>query len=381
LADLHLCASADKMAARPTASRVNTMPANTETALPDSITELLRTSGAALRVFDMGRRISKLSQDQFRRIEDSQLAYPTPFQHLAWLALLIWNPKRKQENAVWFLRLPLDEQGLIAPAARDDLLNRLIQNVINSKNGQLDEDALKDNPYSFTPEQSRMAAFHALAAREMQSPASPHYERTQAWFSAQLPLDAWQTLAYQGLADFIMRLDQDGNAQALRHRLPEMPAAVLETLCPLLEHVKPGPALQAELEQQLQQSLTGTDSNRVAALCRALSNITDEAAKQHLVLDVLATPHALEPEVVTVIATRCDSALMAPKVLQAFLERLAEGKAGQIGFSRILAELMFMPVHRALILQAFRNPERSECLSQAIGEMFGQSFATSTDTH
>lgn len=178
-----------------------------------------------------------------------------------------------------------------------------------------------------------------------------------------------------------MRLDQDGNAQALRHRLPEMPSAVLETLCPLLEHVKPGAALQAELEQQLQQSLTGTDSNRVAALCRALSNITDEAAKQHLVLDVLATPHALEPEVATVIATRCESALMAPKVLQAFLERLTEGKAGQIGFSRILAELMFMPVHRALILQAFRNPERSECLSQAIGEMFGQSFATSTDTH
>lgn len=350
------------------------MPANTETALPSSITDLLRASGAALRVFDMGRRISKLSLEQFRRIEDSQLPYPTPFQHLAWLALLIWNPKKRDENAVWFLRLPLDEQGLIAPAARDDLLNRLIQNVVNSKNGQLDEDALKDNPYSFTPEQSRMAAFHALAAREMKSPASPYYEQAQAWFKGQLPLDQWQSLAYQGLADFIMRLDQDANAQALHQRLPQMPAAVLETLCPLLEHVKPDAELQVALSQLLQCSLTETDSNRVAALCRAISNITDEPLKQQCVLEVLHSPHALEPEVITVIATRCDSALMAPEVLQLFLERLVEGKAGQTGFSRILAELMFMPVHRALILQAFRNPQRSEALAQAIGQMFGQTF-------
>lgn len=357
------------------------MPANTDAALPDSITDLLRTSGAALRIFDMGRRIRKLSLEQFHRIENSELPYPTPFQHLAWLAVLIWNPKRKQENAVWFLRLPLDEQGLVAPAARDDLLNRLIQNVINSKHGKLDEDALKDNPYSFTPEQSRMAAFHALAAREMQSPASAHYEQAQAWFSGQLPKEQWQALPYQGLADFVMRLDQDGNAQALQRYLPDMPAAVLESLCPLLEHVTPDTALETELGRLLQQALAKADSNRVAALCRAISNIADEARKQQWILEVLNSEHALEPEVITVIATRCDSALMAPEVLQRFLERLAEGKAGQTGFSRILAELMFMPVHRALILQAFRNPQRSERLSTAIGEMFGQGFTTTPASH
>ncbi len=345
-----------------------------ENTLPDSLTELLRSTGAALRVFDMGRRISKMPLERFRLIEDSQLPYPTPFQHLAWLALLIWNPKKRDENAVWFLRLPLDEQGLVAPAARDDLLKRLIQNVINSQNGQLDEDALKDNPYSFTPEQSRMAAFHALAAREMKAPASAHYERAQAWFKGQLPLDAWQSLAYQGLADFIVRLDQEDNTTALCQRLPEMPAAVLESLCPLLENMQPAGALQQPLLEQLQQALNTDNSNRVAALCRALSNIPDEPAKQRWVLSVLASRHARQPEVITVIATRCESALLEPKVLSAFLEQLAQGEAGQTGFSRILAELMFMPVHRALILQAFRNPARSEALSQAIGEMFGQTF-------
>ncbi|GAA0788364.1 DUF3549 family protein [Marinobacterium sediminicola] len=345
-----------------------------ENTLPDSLTELLRSTGAALRVFDMGRRISKMPLERFRRIEDSQLPYPTPFQHLAWLAVLIWNPRKRDENAVWFLRLPLDEQGLVAPAARDDLLKRLVQNVINSKNGQLDEDALKDNPYSFTPDQSRMAAFHALAAREMKLQASPHYERAQAWFKGQLPLEQWQSLAYQGLADFIIRLDQENNSTALCQRLSDMPAAVLEMLCPLLENIQPAAPLQQALVQQLQQALTTDNSNRVAALCRALSNITDEVAKQHWVMAVLQSIHARDPEVITVIATRCESALLEPQVLTAFLEQLAQGEAGQAGFSRILAELMFMPVHRALILQAFRNPERSEALGQAIGEMFGQSF-------
>lgn len=352
-----------------------------ETAMPQSLTELLRSTGAALRVFDMGRRISKLSLEQFQRIEDSKLPYPTPFQHLAWVAVLIWNPKQKQENAVWFLRLPLDEQGLVAPAARDDLLKRLIQNVVNSKNGQLDEDALKDNPYSFTPEQGRMAAFHALASKEMKTAASSHYERAHAWFHDQLPEDEWPTLAYQGLADISMRLDQDSNAAALARKLPSMPAPVLENLCPLLENVQPAPAVQKELLALLQDALKSDDSNRVAALARALSNITDELAKQAWVAEVLQSPHAAKAEVITVIATRCESALLEPKVLHLFLEQLAQGEAGQAGFSRILAELMFMPVHRALLLQAFRQPERSPALEQAIGEMFGQSFSTPTSQH
>jgi hypothetical protein len=103
------------------------MPAETDSALPSSITDLLRTSGAALRIFDMGRRISKLSQEQFRRIEDSHLPYPTPFKHLAWLALLIWNPKQRDENDVWFLRLPLDQWPTLAYQGRADFIMRLDQ--------------------------------------------------------------------------------------------------------------------------------------------------------------------------------------------------------------------------------------------------------------
>lgn len=112
----------------------------------------------------------------------------------------------------------------------------------------------------------------------------------------------------------------------------------------------------------------------VAALVRGLSNCADEAFKQQQVLQVLHSEHALEAEVIVAIATRATSTLQAPQVLLPFLEQLAAGKAGQAGFSRVLADLMFMPAQRALILQAFRNPARSEPLSRAIGAMFGQHF-------
>ena len=196
--------------------------------------------------------------------------------------------------------------------------------------------------------------------------------------NGQLPVDEWPTLAYQGLADLVMRLDQDGNTDALVKRLGDMPAPVLENLCPLLENVQPSPLLQQALTDLLRQALSSDDSNRVAALARALSNIADEPAKQDWVMEVLNSHHATRAEVITVIATRCESALLEPRVLQSFLEQLAQGEAGQTGFSRILAELMFMPVHRALILQAFRQNERSPQLEQAIGEMFGQSFTAPT---
>ena len=86
---------------------------------------------------------------------------------------------------------------------------------------------------------------------------------------------------------------------------------------------------------------------------------------------VLNSDFALEGEVIAAIATRCSHALDDTSLMHLFLERLANGKAGQAGFSRVLADLMFTPELRLQAFSAFRNPERSEALSAAIGEMFG----------
>lgn len=337
---------------------------------------LLRDAGAAVRLFDMGRRISKLSPDRFEKIERAQVPYPEPFLHHAWLGILIWNPKARHENAIWFLKMPLDEQGYLVQAARDDLVARLLQNAVNHQQGVLEEDALKDNPFAFKPDQEKMAMFHALAAQAMGNHASPYYEDAEAYLRGQLPLERWTDLGLQGLADFIVRLDQGDHARVLAARIDELPLPALASIATLLEHCAIPLAVRDALARRLDQLLAADTAEPliIAALVRGLSNCADETFKQQQVLKVLHSAHALEAEVIVAIATRATSTLQAPEVLQPFLEQLAAGKAGQAGFSRVLADLMFMPALRALILHAFRNPDRSAQLSRAIGEMFGQHF-------
>lgn len=343
---------------------------------PHSLIDLLRQSGSQLRIFDMGRRISKLSADEFHKVEMGQIRYPAPYLHHAWVALLMWNPKLKDQNVVWFLKLPLDEQGHLVSAARDDLYQRLLQNASNLLQADKAEevrDALKDNPFSFTPDAEKMAIFHANASLVMSNPASQYYEFAQQYARAEAPLENWPSLGYQGLADLVIRQDSGNNAEALAQRLTEMPAEPYEAICTALENVAPDHRIFSAIEKRLHTSLTTADtsSDHIAAQVRAISNGRNLSSVQALLCDVLNSKFALEAEVIAAIATRCSHALDSEAVMALFLEQLAVGKAGQAGFSRILADLMFTPELRIRALAAFRNPERSDALSEAIGEMFG----------
>lgn len=345
------------------------------------LTHLLQHQDNRLRIFDMGRRVSKLPVDLFTRIEQQQIPYPSPFLHQAWIGLLLWNPKHKDQNLIWFLKLPLDEQGYLIQAARDDIVNRLLQNALDQ--GEAQEDALKDNPFAFTPDAEKMAVFHALAARTLAQPGSSYYANVRDYLHGRQPLDSWQTLGLQGLADYVMRLDEEGNEAQLARLLPSLPEAPLQTVARLLEHAQPGHQLLSALDARLSGLLNDphTPPELIAALVRAISNAPSESEKQRLIGQVLHSTHAQEAEVIVAIATRCLSVLQVPALLQQFLEQLAQGKTGQAGFSRLLSDLMFMPAQRALILQAFRHPQRSPALTQAIGEMFGSAFSAECQTH
>jgi hypothetical protein len=352
------------------------------------LVDLLQHQDNRLRIFDMGRRIEKLSIDQFTQIEKAEIPYPSPFLHHAWIGLLIWSPAAKEQNLIWFLKLPLDEQGYLVQAARDDIVNRLLQNVINPEST---EDALKDNPFSFTPDPEKMACFHAKASRILHTPASRYYEEVQQYMAGQHPLEHWSHLGLQGIADYVMRLDQGQNNQQLCDILNRLPDPLLMTLCRMLEHVQIDHRLQTALSKLLSSQLATKDTasetlienlpETLAACIRGLSNSIDIAGRDRVLDQVLQTPYAFEAEVIAALATRCHDSLMTPARLLHFLECLAKGKAGQQGFNRILSDLMFLPDMRLQILAAFRNPARSALLSQAIEEMLGSRLASSGQTH
>lgn len=341
-----------------------------------TLTSLFQQAGTELKIYDLGRRIRALSADEFLRIEQMHTPYPTPYLQHAWIALLLVNPQSPTQNAVWFLKLPLDEQGYLIAAVRDDILGRLLKNVEQSLAGVPQEDALKENPYSFKPADEKMAIFHALAARDSQQSASVYYEAVQEYLQATALNDLWQNLALQGLADFIIRLDQGDNETRLATRFAQIPQGMEALLLGLLEHGRYGETLAKALSEQLKLALSVADCNaiRVALLLRALSPSPLDTELKAEVMRVLERDIGRHPEVLSALATRCENWLMDPQLLQAFLEALAHGEAGQLGFSRILVDLMFLPVHRILILQALRNPQNSQQLKAATAEMFGAAF-------
>lgn len=341
-----------------------------------TLTHLFQQAQTRLSVFDLGRRIRALSSDEFLRIEQMQTPYPTPYLQHAWVALLLSAPEKKGQNAVWFLKLPLDEQGYMIGAVRDDLLGRLINNFEQHLANETAEDALKDNPYSFKPSSEKMAIFHALAARQTEGPASSHYEAVQGYLQSPELNDTWQHLALQGLADLVMRLDQADNEVLLASRLPELPQGLETHLLSLLEHSHYGEALRLGLEEKLKEALLNQSSDPllVALLIRALSPQPMNSELKQLAQQLLTHPAASHAEVLSALATRCENWLMEPQILRNFLETLARGDAGQLGFSRTLADLMFLPIHRILIMQILRQSDISEDLRKATTEMFGGEF-------
>ncbi len=341
---------------------------------PLTLTELFRQAGAALRVYDLGRRLRRLSNDEFERIEQQQTPYPSPYMHQAYIALMLWNPGNTEQNAVWFLKLPLDEQGFMITAVRDDLLNRLVANVQASVDGVPTEDSLKDNPFAFKPSDEKMAVFHARAAKDAGQPASIHFEAVEQYLSGQS--DDWQNLNLQGLADYVLRMANTPLETRLADKLSSLPEGFNAQLLGMLEHTNIGEALTQKLSQTLDKELAQKAPNplKLALLLRALSSASSAELSQKSVEKVLNSNGRNNIEVLTAIATRCEESLMSPVILTQFLESLANSDAGQQGFSRILAELMFLPVHRVLIVQALRQPSLSNKLKQATDQMFGENF-------
>ena len=111
-----------------------------------------------------------------------------------------------------------------------------------------------------------------------------------------------------------------------------------------------------------------------SALLRALNGAPNEQCKQQAIQNLLNSKLADNAEILSTIAVKMSQQLLDQETLQLFLEKLANSEAGQQGFSRIMADLMFSDNLRRAILQAFRNPQRSEKLSIAIGNMFGGKF-------
>jgi len=329
--------------------------------------KLLEQMQVKTRWFDLGRRIGKLKREQIQQFEDGIAPYPHPYLRQAWLGLVFWpeQDKKKEQVQIWCLRLPLDEQGKLDLGARDDFLKQLLfslgSNIEAAQAGKRLNAVLENNPYELKLPPEKQASLHAKISLELKQPASSHYQNSLGYLQNQ-DWPQWQAVGVQGLADIASRWQQ--HTALLCQALPHLPEQVLVPLAQCLEHEKIGEELSHALLARLKLS---NEAKLMANLIRGLSASRQPQPLQQALRYCLSHPEIVQLELLAAISSRCAETALEPEFALVFLEHLAA--AGQGVFNGLLAEMLFQPNLRLALMAAFRLPQRSEVLSQAIAQL------------
>lgn len=338
-----------------------------------TIYQLLESTDTQYRVFDMGRRVQKLSKAEFQGFEDATIPYPYPLQQKAWIAILFWDKKRSSEHFLWFLSFQLDEQGKLIQATRNHFIAMVIE-VLGTQltGGGEKQQQLDNNPYTFKPDQNKLAMLNAQIKVQMNQNASVYYEPAQHYLRGLMGWENWQSVGLQGLADFAARLDVDDNQAHLIKALPHLPDEVSNPLLNLLEHISIETELSENLYQLANDALKKQDKGTIIHCIRGLSHAKASGLRAQLLSNVLASELATDQEILIVITGRCWLDLQNDALRQQFLERLAEASPDYQLFLGLVGDLVAIPAIRAQMLTSFRSPERSDRLAGAIGQLFSR---------
>jgi hypothetical protein len=335
---------------------------------PVTLIEFLEQAGAQVRAYDIGRRIGALDRKLFLAFENALAPYPLPMQRKAWFALVQSPAAAPPDPVIWFLRLDLDEQGLLVQAERDNLLNRLLESAQAKTLGSDPQAFLQDNPYAFTPREDRMALFHALLSKDLGLSPSRFYEHALDYYRGTPGWEQWSFVGYQGIADIACRHDDEPLTTAIPH-LPEQP---LVALCHCLECRPLSARLTEALVQRLQQALEQQppDIPLLAGLIRGLSAAGSTGASDgYPIRTILGHPAGNNIEILAAISGRAWETLDDPELLDAYLQRLAENDHGQAAFGHCVGDLLSLPSLAVTVRQALRSPGQAPAVRNAFARM------------
>ncbi len=339
-----------------------------------TLLQLLEDSGHQVIVYDIGRRIGALTRELFASFEAATIAYPLPMQRKAWFALVQTSEQDDTEPLIWFLHLSLDEQGLLIPAERDYLLNRLLESAQARQRGEDPQTFLHDNPHAFTPREERMALFHARLSADLGRPPSRFYAHALDYFRGTTGWDQWGFVGYQGIADVACR----HNADPLDTAIDQLPVQPLVALCHCLESQVIGGSLEAALRARLTQTLQQRpdEIGVLAALIRALASRTTETAVRQAFASLLTTSAGRNIEVLAAISGRAWEVLDDRDILDAYLLALAHNDHGQGAFAHCISDLLSVPAAAQQVRAALRADGQATEVKAAFAAMTDGSAAT-----
>lgn len=342
-----------------------------------TLDEFFTRSGADVSLFHMGRRVTPCPRKTLHAFESGGQAWPEPWQHQARLGI-VFRLGDMPEPAIWFLALPLDEQGMLSPAQRDGFINRLLETLgrnvatVGTKAFERKQTAdvdhlMKDNPLAFTPNITFQAMLNAQATLALGLPASQHLEPVEAYFSGQQSID-WQALGLQGVADYVVRMETV-EADALALRLASLPASVIHSLCYCLEHQTFSEALVSALVCRGEIAAQEGDIETLSACIRAVG-ATNAMQADEWYNSLLKDSAACGPDVLAAIAGRGWQYLEDEHRLPLFLQRLAEDE--RTDFAAVVRDLAIVPRLRLPIMIALRDAPAGSPIQRRLASMMSQ---------
>lgn len=337
-----------------------------------TLSELLKLSGSQYRLYDIGRLVSKLSKEQFEKVELNQLPYPTPIQGHACVAVAFWQ-KQSSQPYLWLLKLPLDERGLLNQGARNHLIAIIIEALgadLTQEATKKQEDILNSNPYLFTPAQYKLASLNSKIKVDLKQAASELFLPFKQYLSQENDWDKWQSIGVQGISDFIARINQDNHCELLTNALPHLPIEVLSPVCSALENEQYSVTLLDALIHRFTNALSAKPVvvNEATLLLRSLAANSQHVHVKELVHNLLAQEE-VDTDILITLSGRCWPVLDNEKTLMQYFEQLLKHDDLPL-FSSIFKDLVSIPTTRPAAFQCIRSEARPASLSEAIGQLF-----------
>ncbi len=335
-----------------------------------TLDDFFTRSGADVALYHMGRRVTPCSRDTLAAFESGNAPWPEPWQGHARLAA-VFRLGDMPEPAIWFLSLPLDEQGYLSPARRDAFLQRLLETLghnasqaANSHDSAI-EHLMQDNPLAFTPDMTFQAVLNARATQDASLPPSQYLAAVEAFIDGRHT--EWETLGVQGIADCVMRME-DARQFQLAGVLQQLPTPLLQTLCHCLEHRRLAPVLVGELCQRGEAAAATGDVETFCACIRAVGS-SDDAQAGAWYATLLADEAACGPDTLAAIAGRGWPLLEDGERLPLFLNRLAQDSRTDFGV--VVRDLALIPRLRLPVITLLRDAPEGSRLRDRLLELTG----------
>lgn len=333
-----------------------------------TLSEFLEASGCQWFVYDLSRQVKPLEKELIRGVELGQQPFPTPRQQKAWLAVVFWQSL--EQPFIWFVSLPLDERGGFQQAAMQHFMSIIVEALghdLTSDTSKEQEALLEQNPYIFTPDINKRAAFHAQFTRDFGLNASMHFETADAFFRGHADID-WQQLGLQGIHDVMHRQLQSSDVhQTILGHFHSWPDALQQAVCHALEHASLPTAFADNIVRQIQQ-LDEAKIDISLLLLQALSSVAQRKGVHKVItqrLDLVSEQK--QTELLVLIAARLWKTLEDPETFNLYFAKLSAEKPEV--FQSLFKELVTIPTLRMNCLQLLHTPHKNEAVQTQIARL------------